>query len=234
MEQERNFVSVCQAGWTWLRHRGKKTLELSIMHTKIQSSRFYSILLAIAAGLAAGLLDYGSSKLFQLALRLPVFMDTVFSFAVMLLWGLPSALVAQALLAGLTSVVAYIQHGSTEMAWVYFFCGAAIIAVLRLLFPKGKTETMDEIRILTRLFMAVLLTIVVGSIIGGALQYIIYAQNLHPAAAASVGMVFAGQDMNLLLSFIIGHIPAIAADRLLATYSGYGLYMIASWLKKAR
>lgn len=155
------------------------------------------------------------SILFVRILRLPIFMDSIFTVWVTLIAGLIPGLIAGALYNVISSMLIY----TLGIQVLYGLCNMATALVVWLFARKRKTMTVFD------LSMTAICAAFANSLIGG----IISAALNHGTDSFPTDMLVAGMLMHqlpLLGSTILARIPINLLDKAIAVFGGYGIYRI--------
>ena len=178
------------------------------------------------------------SLFFQDVLRLPLFLDTVFTVAVTFYAGLLPGLVLAAsynfirlfLNALLTGQAVFLTEG------LYSLCGMAIVLITWLFSRRKEDFRLSwQITVLYLLLIA-LLTALASSVIGGLVETfnrINFSGKSYYAPVESFVRTFLGEDMGLFVSCTLARIPVSMLDRLCASFAGYGIYLQLRWWGRA-
>ena len=178
---------------------------------------------AIFLNLAASLFVYDF-------LKIPLFIDTVFTVAIVFYLGLVPGLIVGFLYNFVDTLFNYCVRGIFSPTNVFFsLCGIAIVFVTWA-FARKKEEFQISIPVtLLYLLLISLLSSCASILIGGTIDFIRFSYYEIPDSMAPIKQFtdsFLSQKFNLFTSCILGQIPISMTDRLLATFAGYGVYKL--------
>ncbi len=175
-------------------------------------------------------LNFIFSYIFYEMLHIPLFMDTIFTVAITFYCGLLPGLVV-ALSYNIISCLTSVSRGYAFDPYLALFgiCGALIVLVTWF-FARRK----QEFRISLPVTMAYLFLIAVISsfctiISSGIIDYVRFTLSDIPDRVAPVKNFtdsFQKQHFSLLASCILGQVPVSLTDRLITTFSGFGVYRL--------
>lgn len=201
-----------------------------------------NLLFLILLGIAGSVANNGIMWLSQ-ALSLGLYLDIIFTIAVVFLAGLLPGIICAVLTTGIYSVIYYLVWGSVYYwAW-YFFILCSITAVFLVLlffrFFKAECERVSLVsdpcsglnkqQFFISIVMLTILSIVmciVLSIVGGIISTIIsitgnvIPEDIPPETWLRMG--FIRQGFSLLPSEILGRIPVNLVDKTISVFAGFG------------
>lgn len=174
-------------------------------------------------------LNYITATLFYQQLKIPLFFDTIWTVAIVFLFGLVPGLCVQVGYNILNYFVWVSKNGWENFTIMYSICGILIV-VSTWFFARKK----DDFKISTLVTVLYLMLIVLVSsfctiVAGGLIDYFQYLNKgildqMNPIKKFTDS--FLQQRFNLLASCILAQIPVSFLDRLIATFGGYGLFRI--------
>jgi hypothetical protein len=188
-----------------------------------------SVLCVLAVGA-----NYVLNTLSVFILRLPLFLDTVFTCAVAFAAG-PIAGIAVAVL---TTAVISFRDSST---WIFVLCSVAEVLLVRLMkpglrnssrgsgvsspdLPEGRASFVSVLVVLLLLYITACLAV---SVLGGILDFILYDvltnKKLHysPEDTFKMGLLRGGPS--ILAANILSRIPINIVDRFIVIFGGFAL-----------
>ena len=171
-------------------------------------------------------------------LHLPLFMDTIFSVAVVFYCGLIPGLIVQITYNILNSFIWFLKLGNYDFfILMYTLCGILII-ISTWLIAKNKEEFKISPSItLLYLILISLISSACSIITGGIIDYFHLTYQNIPDAMSPIKTFtdsFVRQHIPLLASCILAQIPVSFADRLISTFAGYGVFLLAERIMKGR
>ena len=175
-------------------------------------------------------LNLGASVLFFDVLSIPLFIDTVFTVAIVFYLGLVPGLAVGFLYNFVDVLFNYLVRGVNSPTNIFFsICGAAIVLVTWL-FARKKEEFQLSLSItILYLLLISLLSSFVTIFIGGIFDFIRFSYYEIPDSMAPIKQFtdsFVSQKFSLFASCILGQIPISLTDRLISTFAGYGVYKL--------
>lgn len=182
------------------------------------------------------ILNYLTACVFYQYLKVPLFFDTIWTVAVIFYLGLVPGLCVSIGYNLLNLAVWFHKTGANGLfIELYSICG--ILIVFSTWFIAHKKE---EFRISSTVTVLYLILIAIfssfGSIIsGGILDYFQYKMVDVPAQINPIRKIteaFVYQRFSLLASCILAQIPISFLDRLIATFSGYGIFCLATRIER--
>lgn len=175
-------------------------------------------------------LNLGVSLLFFDMLHIPLFMDTVFTVAIVFYLGLVPGLIVGILFNFVDTAFNYLVRGIVSPTNVCFaLCGASI-ALITWAFAHKKNEFQISVQItILYLLLIALLSSFATVLIGGTIDFIRFSYFEIPDSMAPIKQFtegFVSQKFGLFASCILGQIPISITDRLVTTFAGYGVYKL--------
>ena len=173
-------------------------------------------------------LNLGTSFLFFDVLKIPLFLDTIFTVAIVFYLGLVPGLIVGILFNFIDAGFNYFILGIVSPTNVFFaLCGAAIVLVTWL-FARKKEEFQISVPItLLYLLLISVLSSFVTIFIGGIIDFLRFTYLEIPDSMAPIKQFtesFVSQRFSLFAACILGQIPISITDRLITTFAGYGVY----------
>lgn len=187
----------------------------------------------IAFIIFAGFMDFAMNFMFNIVLKVPLFLDTTFMIAVLFIFGPVESFFAYIVNMLCTALRLYILYGSTEYIYLYSLSAITIILVTWLSIKHFSLKSSQGLSVNQR-FVRFLLTAIVAalacSVVSGFISYFTFQNNSDDWAFDKI--IFSLSSVtgeNMLKTFIIGRIPIIVLDRIITTFAGYGVYLL--WKK---
>lgn len=173
--------------------------------------------------------DLLAASFFQDFLKSPFFFDTIFMIAALFLFGPLASLIEYLLFISFTCVKLKIRDGKTDFVFLYTLSAFTIILVTWLFIRKK--ENLKKGVNLTFLYIltASVLAGLACSVVSGLINW--FAQKLFQKDWYFNTFIFAfngDEYMNFLFSSIIGRIPVTVLDRVITTFSGFGISKLYS------
>jgi hypothetical protein len=180
-------------------------------------------LVSIILNLALSLLTYD-------ILKFPLFLDTVFTVAIVFYLGLVPGLIVGILYNFIDVLFNLLVRGINSPTNIFFsICGAAIV-IVTWLFARKKTEFQISTSItILYLLLISLISSFVTIIIGGTFDFIRFSFYDIPDSMAPIKQFtdsFVSQKFSLFAACILGQIPISMTDRIISTFAGYGVYKL--------
>lgn len=168
--------------------------------------------------------------LFYDVLSIPLFMDTIFTVAIVFYMGLIPGLIVGVCFNILDPFFNYFTRGVFSPTNFFFgLCGAAIVLVTWL-FARRREEFKISLPItLLYLLLIALLSSLVTVFIGGIIDFLRFRYLEIPDSMAPIKAFtdsFLSQKFSLFAACILGQIPISITDRLITTFAGYGVYKL--------
>lgn len=182
------------------------------------------VLVCIVAG--AG--NFVTAYIFIDTLQFPLFMDTIFTVAVVFYCGLIPALTVAVTYNILEAFTLTIRGFPFEPYVMLFGISGALIVLATWFFARKKEEFKINLPItLLYLVLIAVISSFCSIISSGIVDYIRYTMVNLPDRMAPIKNFtdsFVNQHFSLFTSCILAQIPVSLTDRLLTTFLGYGLY----------
>ena len=171
--------------------------------------------------------DFLVAYFFQDVLKSPFFFDTIFMIAALFLFGPIASLIEYILFISFTCIKLKILYGKTDFVFLYTLSAFTIILVTWLFIRKkenlNKGVNLTFLYILTASVVAGLSCSVVSGLLNGI------AKNLFEKDWNFNKLIFAFDEyMNFPTAAIIGRIPVTILDRVITTFSGFGISKLYS------
>ena len=189
----------------------------------------HSIPKTILICIVAEILNLLAVFLFCNTLRIPLFFDTIFTVAVVFYLGLVPALCVSLGYNLINSLIWVLRGEGDPFIFLYAICGLLIVFS-----TWGIARRKEELRIspaVTILYLVLIVllssfcTIISGGIIDFFhLKYRNVPDLMNPIKKFTESFVH--QRFSLLASCILGQIPISFLDRLLSTFTGFGIYRL--------
>ena len=193
---------------------------------KFGKRHFFTVAITI---LIFSVCDLLAASFFQDFLKSPFFFDTIFMIAALFLFGPLASLIEYLLFISFTCVKLKIRDGKTDFVFLYTLSAFTIILVTWLFIRKK--ENLKKGVNLTFLYIltASVLAGFACSVVSGLINW--FAQKLFQKDWNFNTFIFAfngDEYMNFLFSAIIGRIPVTVLDRVITTFSGFGISKLYS------
>ena len=193
---------------------------------KFGKRHFFTVAITI---LIFSVCDLLAASFFQDFLKSPFFFDTIFMIAALFLFGPVASLIEYLLFISFTCVKLKIRDGKTDFVFLYTLSAFTIILVTWLFIRKKenlkKGVNLTFLYILTASVLAGLSC----SVVSGLINW--FAQKLFQKNWNFNTFIFAfngDEYMNFPFSAIIGRIPVTVLDRVITTFSGFGISKLYS------
>ena len=175
-------------------------------------------------------LNLGTTLLFFDVLDVPLFLDTIFTVAIVFYLGLLPGLITGILFNFVDTIFNYLVRGIASPTNILFaICGAAIVLVTWA-FARRKEEFQLSLPItILYLLLIALLSSFATIFIGGIIDFVRFTYLEIPDSMAPIKKFtesFVSQKFSLFASCILAQIPISITDRLITTFAGYGVYKL--------
>lgn len=183
--------------------------------------------------LAAGGLDFSVNYLFNIVLKVPLFLDTTFMIAILFIHGPVESFLAYLVNMICTAARLYVLYGSTEFIYLYSLSAITIISITWSLIKytrKNSSQKLSVNRIYIRFLTTSIIAAVACSLVSGIISYFTYQQNVDEWAFDKIIFSIQLNKGDLLLTSILGRIPLTVLDRIITTFAGYGIFVL--WRKR--
>ena len=166
-----------------------------------------------------------------ITLRLPVFLDTIFTVVITFYAGLAPGLIVAALYNPIMTVVECTIHGTEIFYYDFFYalCGM-LIALSTWTFSRNKKEFFFN-RTVTFLYLLIIVFVssFLSSFCASALDTFIrplFEKSSGFSTIDNFSTAFQKFKFGVFLSYLLPRIPITVLDRLICTFSGFGLYRV--------
>ena len=174
--------------------------------------------------------NFVSVFLFFDLIHLPLFMDTIFTIAVVFYCGLIPGLLVQISYNILNGFVWYLKTGTFDFfIMLYVICG--ILIVISTWIIARHKNNFSEGLFISFVYLVVIATVssFCSVIAGGTIDYFHYkcfniTDVVSPIKKFADG--FMRQNFGLYFSCIVAQIPVSFTDRLITTFAGFGVYRL--------
>ena len=164
-------------------------------------------------------------------MKIPLFFDTIWTVAVVFYSGLVPGLCVSLAYNAINALIWTMQQGFFDpFIMLYAVCGVLIV-FSTWIFARRKEEFQISVPVtILYLFLIALLSSFCTIVAGGIIDFFHYKyyeipDMMNPIKKFTESIVH--QQFSLLASCILGQIPISFLDRLLATFSGFGIYSLA-------
>ena len=178
--------------------------------------------------LLALLLNIASAMLAS-ALKLPAFLDTIFTVAITFYSGLIPGIIVAALFNPAMTLIRCAMTGSELFLYdfLYALCGILIV-IACWLFSHNKKEFHFSRRVtLLYLLIIVFFSTFVSSFSASALDTFIrplFEKASGFSAIDDISLIFQKLNFSVFLSYLLPRIPITLLDRCICTFAAYGIY----------
>ncbi len=188
--------------------------------------------------LVAEVLNLLTTFIFYQVLKIPLFFDTIFIVAVVFYLGFVPAICVSIGYSLINSFMWICKTGFFDpFIPMYGLCGILIV-FSTWLFAKNKSDFRISVSItLLYLFLIALTSSMCSIISGGLIDYFHYkyyevTDMMNPIKNFSEGFII--QHYPPIVSYILAQIPVSFLDRLIATFTGFGIYRSFDFFMKRR
>lgn len=175
-------------------------------------------------------LNLGTSILVFDVLHIPLFLDTIFTVAIVFYLGLLPGLAVGFFYNFIDVLFNYFVRGIFSPTNICFsLCGVAITLVTWAFARKKEEFKITLMVTILYLLLISVLSSFVTIFIGGTIDFVRFTYLEIPDSMAPIRKFtesFVSQRFSLFASCILGQIPISITDRLIATFSGYGVYIL--------
>ena len=178
--------------------------------------------------LLALLLNIASAMLAS-TLKLPAFLDTIFTVAITFYSGLIPGIIVAALFNPAMTLIRCAMTGSELFLYdfLYALCGILIV-IACWLFSRNKKEFHFNRRVtLLYLLIIVFFSTFVSSFSASALDTFIrplFEKASGFSAIDDISLIFQKLNFSVFLSYLLPRIPITLLDRCICTFAAYGIY----------
>lgn len=175
-------------------------------------------------------LNFISAYIFLDTLHLPLFMDTIFTVAITFYCGLVPGIVV-AILYNVIATLTLVMRGFTFEIYAVLFAICGVLVALTTWFFARRRENFQINMSITSLYLVLiaLVSSLLAVFSGGTIDYIRYSLADLPDRMAPIKNftdAFRDQNFPLYASCILGQLPISFLDRIVTTFSGYGVYRL--------
>lgn len=163
-------------------------------------------------------------------LHIPIFMDTIFTVAITFYCGLVPGIVV-AILYNVIATLTLVMRGFTFEIYAVLFAICGVLVALTTWFFARRRENFQINTSITSLYLVLiaLVSSLLAVFSGGTIDYIRYSLADLPDRMAPIKNftdAFRDQNFPLYASCILGQLPISFLDRIVTTFSGYGVYRL--------
>ena len=186
----------------------------------------------------AEMLNFMTMDIFYHTLRIPLFFDTIFTVAVVFYCGLVPGLFVSIGYNLINSLIWVCQKGvSDPFIFFYTICGILIVLSTWVVSRHKAEFKISPVVTILYLVLIALLSSFCSIISSGIIDYFHYIyydvpDMMNPIKSFTES--FVNHHFSLLVSCILAQIPISFADRLIATFAGYGVYRLCERLIERR
>ena len=175
-------------------------------------------------------LNLGTSLLVFDVFHIPLFLDTIFTVAIVFYLGLIPGLLVGFFYNFIDVLFNYLVRGIFSPTNVFFsLCGVAITLVTWAFARRKEEFKISPMVTILYLLLISVLSSFVSIFIGGTIDFIRFTYLEIPDSMAPIRQFtegFLSQRFSLFASCILGQIPISITDRLIATFAGFGVYKL--------
>lgn len=174
------------------------------------------------------ILNFVSVYLFQFVLGTPLFMDTIFTVAVVFLYGLVPALCVSVAYNILNPVFIRFVVGLdfVPAQMIYVFCGIGIVIITWAVARKKENFRISVAITSLYLLLISLSTSFYTVFVGGTIDFFNWKNSSLTEFLKPFVRAFINQKFNLYISCILAQIPISITDRIINTFAGFCVYKI--------
>ena len=180
--------------------------------------------------IASLFLNLAVSLLIYDVMHIPLFLDTIFTVAIVFYLGLIPGLIVGFLYNFIDPLFNYLVRGISSPTNIFFsLCGIAIVLVTWAFVRRKEEFQISKTVTILYLLLISLLSSCASVFIGGIIDFIRFSYYDIPDSMAPIKQFtdgFLSQKFNLFASCILGQIPVSLTDRLISTFAGYGVYKL--------
>lgn len=176
--------------------------------------------------LIAGILNYLCCFIVQRILGLPIFFDTVVVMAVLFAFGILPALETMTIHFIISCIRDYVVFKTAPYVALYMLSGFAIIFVTWLFVRKKENLQKGVNHTFLYIMCAAICSAFVSCLIGGLINTFIIRYFTLEENWQGMLLSLGNFRLNLELSLIIGRIPITCLDRVITTFTGYGIFYL--------
>lgn len=188
------------------------------------------VLKTVLICIVAEIMNWVTTFVFYQTLQIPLFFDTIFTVAVVFYSGLVPGLCVSIVYNVLNSLIWTIRTGFFDpFILMYGICGILIVISTWVIARKKENFRINLPITLLYLLLISLVSSLCCIVSSGIIDYFHYlcyeiTDQMNPIKTFTEG--FVQQHFTLLASCILAQIPISFLDRLLATFSGYGIALL--------
>ena len=178
----------------------------------------------------AEMLNFLTMDVFYHTLKIPLFFDTIFTVAVVFYCGLVPGLCVSVGYNLINSLIWVLQKGVADpFIFFYTICGILIVLSTWVVSRRKAEFKISPVVTILYLVLITLISSLCTIISSGILDYFHYIyydvpDMMNPIKSFTES--FVNHHFSLLVSCILAQIPISFADRLIATFAGYGVYRL--------
>lgn len=194
------------------------------------NSKYYSLLKTSLICIIAEVMNFLTTFIFYQTLKIPLFFDTIFTVAVVFYLGLVPGLVVSIVYNVINSLIWVSRTGFFDpFILMYGICGILIV-ISTWIIARHKEDFKISVPItLLYLLLISLFSSICSIITSGIIDFFHYkyyeiTDMMNPIKNFTESFVY--QHFSLLASCILAQIPISFLDRLIATFTGYGVYKL--------
>lgn len=194
------------------------------------NSKYYSLLKTGLICIIAEVMNFLTTFIFYQTLKIPLFFDTIFTVAVVFYSGLVPGLVVSIVYNVINSLIWVSRTGFFDpFILMYGICGILIV-ISTWIIARHKEDFKISVPItLLYLLLISLFSSICSIITSGIIDFFHYkyyeiTDMMNPIKNFTESFVY--QHFSLLASCILAQIPISFLDRLIATFTGYGVYKL--------
>ena len=188
----------------------------------------YTLIISIIGGI----LNFALSYLISTVLKIPLFMDTVFTIALTFYLGPIPALFSSFLYSIPSSLIV-----NAPIYILFNLCTVAIVFITYAIMKYNEKNNNSKLLTFLYLILAALIAGFVSSIIGGCVHTV--ALLLYPDVVGEITtekfvLSLFSKNGSLFLSAILGRVPSTCLDRVISNILGWSLYKLILKIEKNR
>lgn len=157
-------------------------------------------------------------------LKIPLFLDTIFTITILFYCGIIPAIITAILFSIPSSLI-----DNSPFYILFSLCSIAIIFITYEIMKAESKQKHSKTLTILYLILAALLSGFASSVIGGTIHtlgLILFPTEISEIVTEKFVLSLFSQNGELFLSAILGRIPTTCLDRIISTLLGYGLYKI--------
>ena len=173
--------------------------------------------------LVAGILENLVAFLFQNVLEAPLFMDMTFAMAMLFAYGIIPAFLTYIVYTIGACIRHVIMFGQNNYVYIFTISAFTIIFITWLFVRKKENLKKGVNFTFIYILSACVCAALASSVISGIISYFTYTIPPTYGAMDKIIYAFAGDQMSILATSIIGRIPITTLDRIITTFAGFGI-----------